>query len=132
MQTAANPDPRAAVEYRVPAMELRAGDLVNTSPGEDDWQQIVRVCKSAADAADDEPEVRELLEQVDGRYVLVQMTDLAPVDSNVHFEDGRAVVAGDEDSADEAVTDLISHEDGLRSYLYTRYELVSVRASGSN
>jgi hypothetical protein len=47
----------------------------------------------------------------------------------VHFEDGRAVVAGD-DGDDELVSDLISHEDGLRSYLYTRYELVSVRASG--
>lgn len=31
-------DPRAVVEARVPAVELKKGDLVNSSPGEDDWQ----------------------------------------------------------------------------------------------
>ena len=43
-------DPRAAVDFRVPASDLRVGDLVNTSPGEDDWQQVVGVFSAAADA----------------------------------------------------------------------------------
>ena len=37
-------DPRAVTEYRIAATSLKAGDLVNTSPGgEDDWQQVLSV-----------------------------------------------------------------------------------------
>jgi len=76
-------DPRAVTEFRVPAVELRAGDLVNTSPGEDDWQQVVGVFRKRSDAQSDE--IRKLVDALGGRYVVVQMTDLAPVD-----EIGRA------------------------------------------
>ena len=125
-------DPRAAVEYRVPAVDLRVGDLVNTSPGEDDWQQVVGVYRSAADAKSDE--VRALAGSLDGRYVVVQLTDVAPVDSGVYFSDGVAMVYGTEDvgdGEDRAVTEVVSTEDGLRTYLYTRFELVSVRATSA-
>ena len=71
-------DPRTAVEYRLPAIDLKPGDLVNTSPGEDDWQQVVGVYRKAGDAKSNE--IRSLVESLGGRYVVVQLTDLAPVD----------------------------------------------------
>ena len=40
-------DPRAAVEYRIPATSLRKGDLINTDPNEQDWQEVVGVYTSA-------------------------------------------------------------------------------------
>jgi hypothetical protein len=123
-------DPRAAVEFRVPAVDLRPGDLVNTSPGEDDWQQVVGVFRKAADAKS--TEVRSLVESLGGRYVVVQLTDLAPVDGGVFFDaDGVAQIYGDDADDDHAVTDVASSEDGIRTYLYTKFELVTVRASGS-
>jgi hypothetical protein len=147
------PDPRAAVEYRVPAVDLRAGDLVNTSPGEDDWQQVIGVYRAAADvpvidaadessstdqddAADDSDgadrgagaQLRTLVQSLDGRYVVVQLTDVAPVDSGVYFAAGTAMVYGGDESSDQAVADVVSSEDGVRTYLYTRFELVTVRA----
>jgi hypothetical protein len=121
------PDPRAAVEYRVPAIELRPGDLVNTSPGEDDWQEVLAVYKAPGDAED--ADVRKLVESLDGRYVVVQLTDLAPVDSGVYFAAGMAMTYGTDETADQAVRDLVSGEDGVRTYLYTKYELVSVRST---
>jgi hypothetical protein len=122
-------DPRAAVEFRVPATDLRVGDLVNTSPGEDDWQQVVGVFQSAGDAKS--TEIRTLIQAVAPRYVVVQLTDLAPVDGGVYFNaDGAAMIYADDESDDEAVTDVASTEDGIRTYLYTRYELVSIRAAG--
>lgn len=146
-------DPRAAVEYRVPAIDLRAGDLVNTSPGEDDWQQVVGVYRQAGDvpvtsgagpasngAGDgdavggdganggDDVLLRTLVESLDGRYVVVQLTDLAPVDSGVYFAAGVAMVYGGDESSDQAVADVVSGEDGVRTYLYTKFELVTVRA----
>ncbi len=121
-------DPRAAVEYRVPAIDLRLGDLVNTSPGEDDWQEVVGVFRKPGDAKSEE--IRSLVQAVSGRYVVVQLTDLAPVDGGVYFNaDGVAMIYGEDESDDEAVTDIASTEDGIRTYLYTRFELVSVRSA---
>ena len=123
-------DPRAAVEYRVPAVDLRVGDLVNTSPGEDDWQEVVGVFHSAADARSDE--IRKLVQAVSPRYVVVQMSDLAPVDGGVYFNaDGEAMIYGDDEDDDQSVTDIASTSDGIRTYLYTRFELVSVRGTGT-
>jgi hypothetical protein len=123
-------DPRAAVEFRVPAVDLRPGDLVNTSPGEDDWQQVVGVYRKPTDAKSDE--IRSLVESLGGRYVVVQLTDLAPVDGGVFFDaDGVAMIYGEDAEGDQAVADVASSEDGIRTYLYTKFELVSVRATGS-
>jgi hypothetical protein len=122
-------DPRAATEYRIPAGQLRPGDLVNTSPGEDDWQQVLGVYTKAAEAKSNE--VRTLVEALRGRYVAVQLTDIAPVDSGVYFADGLAMMYAVDDGADQEVTDVVSQEDGVRTYLYTKFELVSVRAKAS-
>ncbi len=119
-------DPRTAIEFRLPAVDLRKGDLVNTTPGEDDWQEVVGVYRSADDALSGE--VRTLVAAVGGRYVVVQLTDLAPVDGGVFFDNGAAMVYGDEDGEDQAVSDIVSTTDGVRTYLYTKYELVTVRA----
>jgi hypothetical protein len=121
-------DPRAAVEYRVPAVKLKAGDLVNTSPGEDDWQEVLRVHVNAGSAQD--VGVRELAKSLGGRYVVVELTDLAPVDSGVYFADDVAMIVND-DGEDQPVTDVVSTQDGVRLYLYTRYELVTVRATSA-
>jgi hypothetical protein len=119
-------DSRAAVEYRMAATDLRPGDLVNTSPGEDDWQEVVGVFRTTNDAKS--PEIRTLTQSLGGRYVVVQMTDVAPVDGGIYFEDGAAMVYGDEDGDDRPVSDIASTDDGIRTYLYTRFELVAVRA----
>lgn len=120
-------DPRSAVEYRVPAVDLRPGDLVNTSPGEDDWQEVVGVYRRPVDAKSNE--VRSLVESLGGRYVVVQLTDVAPVDGGVFFDgNGTAMIYGEDAEDDHAVKDAASSEDGVRTYLYTKYELVSVRA----
>lgn len=119
-------DPRAAVEYRVPAVDLRVGDLVNTTPGEDDWQQVVGVFREPGDARS--TEIRNLVASLGGRYVVVQLTDLAPVDGGIYFDDaGVAMIYGEEEHADLPVTDVASDSDGIRTYLYTRFELVSIR-----
>jgi hypothetical protein len=119
-------DPRSPAEYRVPAVSLKPGDLVNTSPGEDDWQEVLAVHQSVQGVTDQN--MRGLVESLDGRYVVVELTDLVPVDSGVYFgADGAALIAGD-DGTDPAVADVVSQEDGQRIYLYTRYELVAIRA----
>jgi hypothetical protein len=124
-------DPRAAVEFRLPAIDLKQGDLVNTTPGEDDWQQVVGVFRKASDARSNE--VRTLVEALAGRYVVVQMTDLAPVDGGVFFDsDGVAMIYGDDAEDDQLVTNVASSADGIRTYLYTKFELVSVRSSGGS
>lgn len=120
-------DPRAAVEYRVPAIDLKVGDLVNTSPGEDDWQHVIGVYKKAADAKGDD--LRKLVESLGGRYVVVELSDLLPVDSGVYFAAGLAMSYGTDDSADHPVAEVVSGEDGVRTYLYTKFELVTVRAA---
>jgi hypothetical protein len=120
-------DPRAAVEFRIPAIDLRPGDLVNTSPGEDDWQQVVGVFSKASDAKSNE--IRTLVQSVGGRYVVVQLTDLAPVDGGVFFDaDGVAMIYGDDAEDDQVVSEVASTEDGIRTYLYTKFELVSARS----
>ena len=119
-------EPRAAVEYRLPATDLRPGDLVNTSPGEDDWQEVVGVYRKPGDAKS--TEIRTLLESLGGRYVVVQLTDVAPVDGGIFFDaDGVAMIYGEDAEDDQAVSAIASSEDGLRTYLYTRFELVSAR-----
>jgi hypothetical protein len=120
-------DPRAAVEYRVPAIDLKVGDLVNTSPGEDDWQQVVGVYRKPAEAKAED--LRKLVESLGSRYVVVELTDLLPVDSGVYFAAGLAMVYGVDGSADHPVTEDVSGEDGVRTYLYTKFELVTVRAA---
>jgi hypothetical protein len=122
-------DKRAALEYRVPAVELRAGDLVNTTPGEDDWQQVVGVFRAETDAKSDE--IRSLVATLGGRYVVVQLTDLAPVDGGVYFDGDVPMIYGDDEGQDVGVSEIVSGEDGLRTYLYTKFELVSVRATSS-
>ena len=121
-------DPRARVEYRIPAAELKVGDLVNTVPGEGDWQQVLGVWSSRSDATPSD-QIRRLVESLDGRYILVQLTDLVPVDGGIYFAAGAAMVAGDDEASDQSVTDVIDGGDGERLYLYTKYELVTVRAS---
>jgi hypothetical protein len=125
-----NEDPRAAVEFRVPAIDLRPGDLVNTSPGEDDWQEVKGVFRKPGDAKS--AEIRSLVESLGGRYVVVQLTDLAPVDGGVFFDsDGAAMIYGEDAEDDHPVSDVASSEDGIRTYLYTKFELVSVRAKNA-
>jgi hypothetical protein len=122
-------DPRAAVEFRVPAVELRPGDLVNTTPGEDDWQEVVGVFRQPEDAKSDE--IQSLVGLLGGRYVVVQLTDLAPVDGGVYFDDDTAMIYGDEEDGDQPVSEIVSTTDGLRTYLFTKFELVSVRGGGA-
>jgi hypothetical protein len=121
-------DPRAVVEFRVPAVDLKPGDLVNTTPGEDDWQEVVGVFRRSGDARSDE--ISSLVDSLGERYVVVQLTDIAPVDGGVFFDDGVAMIYGDEDEHHN-VSDVVSTEDGIRTYLYTKYELVSVRTTAN-
>jgi hypothetical protein len=116
------PDPRAVLDYRIPAVELRPGDLVNTAPGEDDWQEVLSVHTTPAGAGG---ELQALVEAVEGRYVVVELTDLSPVDSSVFFVDGTAMVTVED--GDVPVSEIVSGEDGVRTYLFTRFELVTVR-----
>jgi hypothetical protein len=118
-------DPRAVTEFRVPAVELRPGDLVNTSPGEDDWQEVLSVHTRPGGISD--ADLSKLVELLDGRYVVVRLTDVAPIDSGVYFAAGMAMSYGTDDGHDRAVKDLVSTEDGERIYLYTKYELVTIR-----
>ena len=123
-------DPRAVVEYRVPAAELSPGDLINTSPGgDDDWQQVLGVYPTPEQLDDASQDVRALVSALAGRYVVVQLTDIAPVDANVYFSGGTALAVSTDDTEDLAVADLISSEDGVRTYLYTKFELVTIRGT---
>ena len=121
-------DPRAVLEYRVPAAALQVGDLVNTAPGDDDWQQVLGVHIGAPDAPD--PRIRRLVESLGGRYVVVRLTDLVPVDGGLYFDDGgTAMVTGESEGEDLPVSELASEDYGERIYLFTKFELVTVRAS---
>ena len=125
----ASVDPRAAAEVRIPAAALKAGDLVNTSPGgDDDWQEVIGVYSRAGDAPAARQDIRTLLAELSGRYVLVELTDIAPVDSNVYFaDDGSAMLYASDEGADTPVNEAVSLADGVRTYLYTKFELVNVR-----
>jgi hypothetical protein len=122
-------DSRAAVEYKVPAAQLRPGDLVNTNPGDQDWQEVLGVYGSGSDT--DDADIRALVSELDGRYVVVQLTDVLPVDNGIYFDDGAAMVYGADESSDHPVSEVLSSEDGLRTYLYTKYELVTIRGAGA-
>jgi len=120
-------DPRAVVEYRVPATALKSGDLVNTSPGgEDDWQRVLSVHTKEKPGGDQE--AAKLIREVGDRYVMVKLTDVAPVDSPVYFADGEAMAYGSDGEDDQPVIESLSDPDASRIFLYTRYELVTVRA----
>src|SRR3954451_17058842 len=98
-------DPRAVAEYRVPAASLQAGDLVNTSAGDDDSQQVLSVHTSTANTSD--PRLSRLVQSLGGRYVVVRLTDLLPVDGGVYFDDdGHAMVTGEDESDDLPVTEV--------------------------
>jgi hypothetical protein len=118
-------DPRAVAEYKVSAVDLKVGDVVDT--GDQDWQQVIGVYHRSSDASDDK--LRKVLQSLDGRYVLAQLTDIDPVDGGVYFAAGLAMVTGDDESADRTVAEVISSEDGVRTYLYTKFELVTVRGT---
>ena len=123
-------DPRAIFEYRVPAADLSPGDLINTSPGgDDDWQEVLGVYPTPEQLGEAPQDVRTLVAALSGRYVVVQLTDIAPVDANVYFSGGTALAVSTDDTDDLAVADLISSEDGVRTYLYTKFELVTIRGS---
>lgn len=122
-------DPRAVTEYRIPATELRAGDLINTSPGADeDWQLVLSVHTLESPDAGASPEAATLAGEVGDRYVVVRMSDVAPVDSPVYFADGLALAYGMDGADDTPVTEGLVAADSVRTFLYTRYELVTVRA----
>lgn len=122
-------DRRAVTEYRIPATKLQAGDLINTSPGTDeDWQLVLSVHTQEDPAAGANPDAAALVHQVGDRYVVVRMTDVAPVDSPVYFAGGAAMVYGMEGAEDSPVTEALAAADSERTFLYTRYELVTVRA----
>jgi hypothetical protein len=120
-------DSRAVTEYRIPATALRAADLVNTSPGgDDDWQRVLSV--HTRENPGDEADAVSLIREIGDRYVVVRLTDVAPVDSPVYFADGVALTFGVDGAEDAPVAEAISDADSVRTFLYTRYELVSVRA----
>jgi hypothetical protein len=120
-------DPRAVTEYRIPATSLRTGDLVNTSPGgDDDWQQVLSV--HTIEDPGSATETADLVREIGDRYVVVRLTDVAPVDNPVYFVDGAALAYGTDEGDDSPVTDVVSDAAAVRTFLYTRYELVTVRA----
>jgi hypothetical protein len=119
-------DPRAVQDYKIAATSLRAGDLINTSPGDDDWQRVISV-HTAEEPGNDDETVR-LIGEIGDRYVLVRMTDVAPVDSPIFFTDGAAMAFGPDGAADTPLAEMVSDPGSVRAFLYTRYELVTVRA----
>ena len=117
-------DERAVVEYRIPAAELRTGDVVNTSPGgPDDWQQV----RAVHDARSQDATIASLMGQIGDRYVLVELSDIAAVDSNVYLTGEGAMLFGAEGDDDTPVLEAVSGADETRVYLYTVHELVTLR-----
>ena len=117
-------DERAVVEYRIPAAELREGDVVNTSPGgPDDWQLVLAVHgKASADTS-----VAQLMSEIGDRYVMVELSDVAAVDSNVYLTGSEAMLFGTDDDDDIPVQEAVGTADDKRIYLYTVHELVTLR-----
>jgi hypothetical protein len=125
--TSAITDSRAVVEYRVPASSLRPGDLVNTAPlADQDWQKVTAVYTQDTPIADN-PDVDALITTFGDRYVLVELTDIAPVDNEVYFTDGAAYIFGAEHDSDIPVEEALGDGTASRSYLYTVHELVTIR-----
>src|SRR5207302_8191145 len=92
-------DPRTAVTYRISAADLRPGDLVDTAANGNEWQQVLGVYTSPDQvkaAAQDAEALRGLIKSAGGRYVVVQLTDIAAIDAGVYFEDGVAMAAGED------------------------------------
>ena len=56
----------------------------------------------------------------------MQLTDLAPVDGGIYFDGDTAMIYADDDEDDVPVSEVVSGADGIRTYLYTKFELVSV------
>ena len=110
------PRPAASTEFRI-------------SPCEDDWQQVLGVddWKVVPTATGDEVRTRDLVTSLEKRYVVVELTDLAPVDEPIYFADGVALTLG-EDGDDQPVSDVLSTEFGVRTFIYTKFELVSSRS----
>src|SRR3954453_20776779 len=107
-------DPRAVTEYRIPATEVRAGDLINTSPGiDEDWQQVLSVHTRELPDAGASADAAALISEVGDRYVVVRMTDVAPVDSPVYFSDGTALAYGMDGVDDSPVTEVLSSADSV-------------------
>ena len=48
----------------------------------------------------------------------------------VYFANGVAMTYATDDGADQAVADVVSSDDGVRTYLYTKFELVSAILNG--
>ena len=120
-------DPRAVVEYRIAAADLKVGDIVNTSPGgPDDWQRVLAVHTQKSSG---KPEAAALMEQIGDRYVMVELTDVSAVDNNVYLDDeGTAMVFGADEDADSPLLEVVGGADDTRTYLYTVHELVTVRS----
>jgi hypothetical protein len=126
MTAPSSSDSRRADEYRIPAASLKVGDLVNVAPGDDDWQEVLAVHTSSATATD--AATRTFLDSLGGRYVYVELTDLASVDNTIYVDsEGVGRVNGDQ-GEDYAVTELFSEDGAIRIYLFTKYELVTVRS----
>jgi len=122
-------DPRAVSEFRIPATSLAAGDLINTSPGADeDWQQVLSVHTAEDPGGAADADAAALIAEIGDRYVVVRMTDVAPVDSPVYFAGGQAMTYGLDGEGDSPAVESLSAADAVRTFLYTRFELVTVRA----
>jgi len=122
-------DSRAVTEYRIAATALRAGDLINTSPGADeDWQQVLSVHTLEQPHAEADAEAAALVRQVGDRYLAVRMTDVAPVDSPVYFANGAGLVYDSDSDSDRPLSEVLTGPNAVRTFLFTRYELVTVRA----
>ena len=87
----------------------------------------IRSFREAADAGAS-AEAAALVGEVGDRYVVVRMSDVAPVDSPVYFADGVALAYGMDGADDTPVAEALGAADSVRTFLYTRYELVTVRA----
>jgi hypothetical protein len=127
-------DPRAAVTYRIAATDLRPGDLVDTASNGNEWQEVLGVYTApeqvtVPEGDEDASALRGLVEAASGRYVVVQLTSIEAVDAGVYFEDGVAMAAQADDD-DQPMADVIQGDAGERTYLYTKYELVTVRQKG--
>jgi hypothetical protein len=118
-------DDRAATEYRIPAKSLRKGDLINTDQSEQDWQEVLGVYTKVGQAQSEE--LREVVKLTGGRYVVVELTDLTPIDSGVFYVD--RVPTAIEDDHEAPLSEIVSDGEGSRVYLYTKYELVTIRGN---